>query len=265
MLLDKSTSYDDDDDDDNEDDEDDVDDDDDDNDEDDENKDVEISLEARLLSKIYHQMETFQNESLKYWRFQSKNSQKLTNTIQELTETLKVVIQRLPELNDIITNDLPSFQKLSNSDRRNNNVSIQTIDTSTPTTSLRKEKAHLNLSDVSDDMNDDSLSSQQTQSLNDSQNSTDEEVRSSKSDSNTKSDSNSLKTKNLDEYTRFKKNFEQLLKAEIPVKFDKYDFKELRTKKEAKKEGMNEILDEIEGKFIIIKLCDYISIKNHYL
>ena len=39
------------------------------------------------------------------------------------------------------------------------------------------------------------------------------------------------------------------MEDDIPVNLKKYDFKELRTKKEAKKAGMNEVLDGIDGKF----------------
>ena len=42
---------------------------------------------------------------------------------------------------------------------------------------------------------------------------------------------------------------EKLLEDEIPAELKKYDLKELRTKKEAKKKGMNESQNGIDGKF----------------
>ena len=47
-----------------------------------------MSLEAKLLSKIQHQMETFHNDSLKYWAVQSKNNEKL-NRLEEQANEIK--------------------------------------------------------------------------------------------------------------------------------------------------------------------------------
>ena len=83
-----------------------------DDDADDDIVDVEMSLEAKLLSNLHHQMETFHNDSLKYWAFQSKKNEKLNMKIQEMTEVLKV-IQKLPESNEVsmfpLVGNLPSF------------------------------------------------------------------------------------------------------------------------------------------------------------
>ena len=84
---------------------------------------------------------------------------------------------------------------------------------------------------------------------NENQSSSDEEKNSTKLNSKEKNDSNDQGKKKNDEYNKFKIYLEQLLEDDIPVNLKKYDFKELRTNKEAKKAGMNEVLDGIDGKF----------------